>query len=38
LLAYPYDGFFACLDTFKDKQQLDELLSRGNPPWEVWNR
>jgi glucose-1-phosphate cytidylyltransferase len=36
LLAYPYDGFMACMDTFKDKQQLDDLYARGNPPWQVW--
>jgi glucose-1-phosphate cytidylyltransferase len=36
LLAYPYDGFFACMDTFKDKQQLEDLHARGQAPWEVW--
>jgi glucose-1-phosphate cytidylyltransferase len=36
LLAYPYDGFLASMDTFKDKQQLDDLYARGNPPWQVW--
>jgi glucose-1-phosphate cytidylyltransferase len=36
LLAYEHDGFFACLDTFKDKQHLDDLYARGNAPWEVW--
>lgn len=36
LLAYTYDGFWKAMDTFKDKQQLDELVARGNPPWEVW--
>jgi glucose-1-phosphate cytidylyltransferase len=36
LAAYEYDGFFAAMDTFKDKQQLDDLYERGQPPWEVW--
>ena len=36
LLAYPYDGFLGCMDTFKDKQRLDDLYARGNPPWQVW--
>jgi glucose-1-phosphate cytidylyltransferase len=36
LLAYPYDGFWACMDTFKDKQMLEDLYSRGQVPWEVW--
>jgi glucose-1-phosphate cytidylyltransferase len=36
LITYPYDGFWACMDTFKEKQQLDELFNKGNAPWEVW--
>jgi glucose-1-phosphate cytidylyltransferase len=36
LLAYKYDGFWACMDTFKDKQMLDDLYSRGSAPWEIW--
>jgi len=38
LLAYRYDGFWACMDTFKDKQQLDDLYAKGAAPWEVWKR
>ena len=38
LAVYPYDGFWACMDTFKEKQRLDDLFSRGNAPWEVWRR
>jgi glucose-1-phosphate cytidylyltransferase len=36
LAAYEYDGFFAAMDTFKDKQQLDSLYEGGRPPWEIW--
>jgi glucose-1-phosphate cytidylyltransferase len=36
LAAFEYDGFFAAMDTFKDKQQLDDLNEGGQPPWEVW--
>ncbi len=36
LLAYPYEGFWACMDTFKDKQHLDDLYAKGKPPWQVW--
>jgi glucose-1-phosphate cytidylyltransferase len=36
--AYRYDGFWASMDTFKDKQSLDEMHSAGNAPWEVWER
>jgi len=38
LLAYPYDGFVAAMDTFKDKQHFDELYAKGSAPWEVWLR
>jgi glucose-1-phosphate cytidylyltransferase len=36
LVAFEYDGFFAAMDTFKDKQQLDNLYEGGQPPWKVW--
>jgi glucose-1-phosphate cytidylyltransferase len=36
LLAYQYDGFWVCMDTFKDKQHLDDLYAKGNAPWQVW--
>jgi len=36
LIGYPYDGFWAGMDTFKDKQQLEGLYSSGEAPWTVW--
>ncbi len=36
LIGYSYDGFWASMDTFKDKQQLEGLCSGGTAPWEVW--
>lgn len=36
LMAYSYDGFWACMDTFKDKQILDEMYARGKAPWMIW--
>jgi len=36
LLAHQYDGFWMSMDTFKDKQMLDDLHSRGPAPWEIW--
>jgi glucose-1-phosphate cytidylyltransferase len=32
-----YNGFWQCMDTFKDKQILDELEVSGKAPWCVWN-
>lgn len=37
LFAYCYNGYWTCIDTFKEKQALDEMWARGNRPWEVWN-
>jgi len=36
LLQYSYDGFWACMDTFKEKQLLEDMYTRGQVPWEVW--
>lgn len=36
LVGYSYDGFWAGMDTFKDKQQLESLWSSGAAPWQVW--
>ena len=38
LRAYPYGGFWASMDTFKDRQRLEDLHSRGESPWEVWRQ
>jgi glucose-1-phosphate cytidylyltransferase len=35
LLAYKYTGFWQCMDTFKDKQRLEDL-HHGTAPWQVW--
>jgi len=36
LAAYPYKGFWTAMDTFKDKQRLEEYSAQGRGPWEVW--
>jgi glucose-1-phosphate cytidylyltransferase len=33
-----YEGFWQCMDTFKDKQILDELEASGEAPWCVWKK
>ncbi|OON66053.1 sugar phosphate nucleotidyltransferase [Hymenobacter sp. CRA2] len=38
LLAHRHQGFWAAMDTFKDKQTLDELHAHGPAPWEVWRK
>jgi len=37
LMAYAHEGYWACMDTFKEKQDLEDLFARGNAPWAVWN-
>jgi len=37
LMAYKYTGFWQCMDTFKDKQRLEEL-NQSAAPWKVWHR
>ena len=36
LIAYPYEGFWAPMDTLKDKNNLEVLIESGNTPWRVW--
>jgi len=38
LHGYKYDGFWAALDTFKDKQLFDDLYAEGKTPWKVWEK
>jgi glucose-1-phosphate cytidylyltransferase len=37
LLAFKYDRFWA-MDTFKEQQELSDMLLAGNAPWQVWKR
>jgi glucose-1-phosphate cytidylyltransferase len=36
LMAYEHDGFWFCVDTPRDYQQLQEMWSGGRAPWAVW--
>ncbi|MBC5647853.1 glucose-1-phosphate cytidylyltransferase [Christensenella tenuis] len=36
LMAFKHDGFWQCMDTLRDKQLLDKLLSENRAPWKVW--
>lgn len=37
LVSWEHKSFWASMDTYKDKQTLDEALAKGNAPWEVWH-
>jgi glucose-1-phosphate cytidylyltransferase len=34
--GYQHDGFWLPMDTFKDKQLLEDLCASGRAPWQVW--
>ena len=36
LVAYRHYGFWQCMDTLRDKRQLEEAWQSGNPQWKVW--
>jgi len=36
LMAHQYTGFWAAMDTFKDKQQLETMHNEGRASWQVW--
>ena len=38
LIAYRHDGFWACMDTFKEHQYLEDLYARHNAPWVLWDK
>jgi glucose-1-phosphate cytidylyltransferase len=38
LSTYAHDGFWSCMDTFKEKQELDDLNAAGSPPWAIWEK
>jgi len=36
LMSYRHGGFWQAMDTLRDKNYLEELWAKGNPPWKVW--
>lgn len=36
LSTFRHDGFWGCMDTFKEKQQLEDMYAQGRAPWTVW--
>jgi glucose-1-phosphate cytidylyltransferase len=37
LCAFRHEGFWDCMDTYKDAVVLDDLWSAGAAPWRVWD-
>lgn len=36
LMAYKHEGFWQCMDTVREKEQLEKMWASGNAPWKVW--
>ena len=36
LIARVHDGFWQCMDTLREKQQLEKLWNSENCPWKIW--
>jgi len=36
LAVYRHDGFWQCMDTLRDKRQLEAQWQEGRAPWKVW--
>jgi len=36
LQAYQHDGFWQCMDTYREQQMLDKMFNSGQAPWKVW--
>ncbi len=37
LTAFRWEGFWQCMDTFKDKISFDRMEAKGMCPWTLWN-
>jgi glucose-1-phosphate cytidylyltransferase len=37
LRAYRHEGFWDCMDSYKDAVTLDDLWSTGRAPWKLWS-
>lgn len=38
IYAHPHNGFWRCMDQYKDYRQLNDLWRRGKAKWKVWGR
>lgn len=36
LVGYVHKGYWQCMDTLREKQQIEKLWESGNAPWKVW--
>lgn len=36
LICFKHNGFWKCIDTLKDKIQLESFLKNNTAPWMIW--
>ncbi len=36
LVGYIHKGYWQCMDTLREKQQIEKLWNSGNAPWKLW--
>jgi len=38
LMSYNHQGFWKCMDSMREKEELEKLLVTGQAPWKKWTR
>lgn len=38
LMSYQHHGFWQCMDTLREKNELEALWASGKAPWKVWDK
>ena len=38
LMVYRHDGFWKCMDTQRDRMQLEQMWNEGKAPWKTWDK
>lgn len=38
IAAYKHTGFWQCMDTLRDKNQLEKMWSDNEAPWKIWDQ
>lgn len=38
LMSYQHRGYWQCMDTMREKNQLEKLWKSGKAPWKVWDK
>ena len=36
MFTYRHNGFWQCMDTLRDRNELEQLWQSGKAPWKIW--